>query len=99
MPKPEYIGLAYDFVEDVVIDRSPVIRATAAEALADAKALCATLRLSDAWVAVQGPHGIEDEDAIADREYDDHVRMEQERAEGRLPGYDDTPSLPDLPAY
>ena len=111
----EYVGIVYDFIEDVVIERSPILRRTAAEALADAKALCRVVneraeayddtndddstvgRVDDSYAAVQGPYGIEDEDAIADREYDEHADREELRAMGRLPGMDDTPSLPPLP--
>jgi hypothetical protein len=114
--KPEYVGLVYDFIEEVVIERSPIVRATAADALADAKALCRVVnaqaeayddtnddnttvgRVDASYAAVQGPHGIEDEDDIQNREYDEHADREELRAMGRLPGMDDTPSLSALPA-
>jgi hypothetical protein len=115
--QPEYVGVVYDWIEEVVIERSPVIRATFDEALVDAKALCKTIneqaeayddesdgnttvgRVDDSYAYVQGPRGIENEDDKADREYDDHCQLEQMRAEGRLPGYDDTPSLPEPHPY
>ena len=118
MNKPqEFVGLVYDWIEEVVIDRSSVIRATAAAALADAKALCRVVnaqaeaiddstdentsvgRCDESYAFVQGPHGIESEDDIADREDRWHSELEQMRAEGRLPGYNDTPSLPAAPGY
>lgn len=39
MKEQEFVGAIYDILEDVVIERSPVIRATYAEAMADARAL------------------------------------------------------------
>lgn len=117
MAQQQYTGVVYDFIEEVVIDRSPIIRATAREALEDAKALVRVVneqaesfddtnddnttvgRVDNSYAAVEGPHGIEDEDAIGDREYDEHAEGEELPAMGRLPGMDDTPSLPERPGY
>lgn len=39
MAQQKFCGVLFDMLEEVVIERSPVIRATYAEAMADAKAL------------------------------------------------------------
>ncbi len=53
----EFQGAVYDILGDVMIDRSPVIRATREEALLDARAMCEPLGCSpdvDAYVIVDG---------------------------------------------
>lgn len=42
MTKQTFQGVLFDILEEVIIDRSPVLRATYAEAMADARKLAAT---------------------------------------------------------
>lgn len=39
LKRGEYVGVLYDWIEEVVIEQSPIIRGTWDEAMADARAL------------------------------------------------------------
>lgn len=50
MPKQEFQGVLYDLVEEVIIERGSVLRATYAEAMADARKLVVVMNdRAEAW--------------------------------------------------
>lgn len=61
----EFNGVIFDMIEDVIIDRSPVLRATYAEAMADAKALVKVV--NDEAEAIDDDRGYDGENSSIGR--------------------------------